>query len=184
MAYKGKGTKIQTEARVCRVIRFVSVCLLSSVYANFAYAGDGDVYFDKGRVALRHGDSGTAERSFQRTLYKEPAHRQAMQSLVDLYIAQHRYEDAMAIMNRWQEQMGEDGRLWTRKAFIYDLTGRQQEATRAYATALDLAPEDPEVLAHAAGHYYAIGDRARAEGLSEMHKRVTQGATAQSPRRQ
>ncbi|MBI5041169.1 MAG: tetratricopeptide repeat protein [Gammaproteobacteria bacterium] len=171
---------------VFSVRRFLAVTLVHALLGavligNMAWAGDGDSSYGKGREALRLGDTGAAERAFHRALYKEPGHREAQLALVDLYIAQQRYEEAHAIIDRRVAEGGPDGQLLLRKGLMYDQAGRPQDASRAYLSAIDLLPDDPDALAQAAGFFNTRGDRTRAETLTERRKRVLGITTNQQP---
>lgn len=172
MAHNSRQGRPVFSVRRFSAISLVHAMLGAVFIGNMAWAGDGDPSYEKGRDALQLGDTGAAERAFHRALYKEPRHREAQLALVDLYVAQQRYEEAHAIIDRQIAEGGPDGQLMLRKGLMYDQTEQQQEASRAYLSAIDLLPDDPDALAQAAGYFNAHGDRARAETLTERRKRV------------
>ena len=79
-------------------------------------------------------------------------------------IASERANDAMQPLNDALSQASGYGRLWSLKGAALDQMERYGEARQHYARAMQITPNDPNVLANLGLSYALAGDAATAEG--------------------
>jgi Flp pilus assembly protein TadD len=92
-------------------------------------------------------------------------------------IADERAVDAMEPLNQALSQAAGYGRLWSLKGAALDQLERYDEARQHYSRAMQITPNDPNVLANIGLSYALSGDAATAEGW--LRRAVAQpGASA------
>lgn len=133
-------------------------------------AADAEAYFEKAQLAHRKGNIGAAERYYYRALRSDPSMTKVAYTLIDLNYVQEKLDVALDVLDKALQHNNDDGQLWARKGMIHDKLGEITKAQIAYNKAVAMSPEDDDVLTRAAGFYMSIGNRAKAEEMSEARR--------------
>jgi Flp pilus assembly protein TadD len=114
---------------------------------------------------LRIGRNDQAVAVLQKTVIFHSDDREVLAAYGKALAAAGNLELAIATIRRAQTPDRPDWKLMSAEAAILDQVGRNEEARRLYAQALDLAPNEPTVLSNFGMSYVLTGDLDSAEKL-------------------
>lgn len=131
---------------------------------------DADGWYDKGYAAFSAGQMVDAERGYLIALRKDPAHRLSHVGLLDLYMAQRRYDDALEYADQALARYPSNGRFWRYKGLVLNRTDEIADAKQAFDNAYNAAPNDLSVVRAAEDFLYERGFDAEAAQMTELRK--------------
>lgn len=114
---------------------------------------------------LRIGRNDQAVAVLQKTVIYHPTDRQVLAAYGKALAAAGNFDLAIETIRRAQTPDQPDWKLMSAEAAILDQVGRNEEARRLYARALDLSPNEPTVLSNFGMSYVLTGDLVSAEKL-------------------
>ncbi len=97
---------------------------------------------------------------------------------IEALIRSRDYGQALAATQTALQNSPRDYRLWTLEGIVLSLTGKTGEASKAFQTALHIAPDDPAALRGEAQILYQSGDKAAIPLLERILKTNAGDATA------
>ena len=101
-----------------------------------------------GEASIAIGDTAAAHSALERALAADPAMHQALAVRATLYFGDHRFDDALADLDRALDLAGGDPDLLYNRGYVNEAAGQQAEAVRDYTRALELPGADrDEILA-------------------------------------
>jgi Flp pilus assembly protein TadD len=113
----------------------------------------------------RTGRNEQALAVLQRAVIHHPNDRDVLAAYGKSLAATGKFEMAIQTIRKAQTPDQPDWKLLSAEAAILDQIGRNDEARRLYARALDLSPNEPSVLSNFGMSYVLTGDLASAENL-------------------
>lgn len=131
---------------------------------------EADAHSWRGKVLLQQGGLEEASRSLLRALEIDPDSQDALHNLAKVYERRGMNEEANETRERFQEVLERKSarqRLApVRARGVEDYnTGRFDKALESFRTILEVAPRDPQALAHAGSALLALGRLPQAEKL-------------------
>ena len=102
-----------------------------------------EAYLLLGDAHQKRRDLGAAARAYQNALAADPNDYAVYQTLAEMYRAENRYDDAIAIIRRALTQLGLQSAIYTDLSWYYSLANRHEEAAEAAKAGVKLAPDNP-----------------------------------------
>lgn len=134
-----------------------------------AQSGAG-AWYAKGLNAFKQGQMVDAERSYLLALRKNPIHRPSYMGLLDLYIAQQRYEEGLDYADRALTHYSSDARFWLYKAKLLNQIDEVADAKQAFYKAFNAAPDNLAVVRSAEDFLYERDFETEAAQMTETRK--------------
>ncbi|MDG2291689.1 MAG: 4Fe-4S binding protein [Phycisphaerales bacterium] len=121
---------------------------------------------------LASGRVGTAEAFIRPMVETDPPSMEAMKLLAVLLVNTDRVEEGRILIDRYLQRVPNDAHAWVTLAQVLVNANERAEADVAMETAIEVAGDDPTVLAEAARYYRATGRDARAYELELRLQRL------------
>lgn len=134
-----------------------------------AQSGAGALYA-KGLQAFEQGDMTMAERNYLIALRKNPIHQPSYIGLLDTYIAQQRYDDALETVDQALGHYPSNAKLLLYKAKLLNQTGEINAAKQYFNDAVNAAPTDLEVVRSAEDFLYQAGFEQEADAMADTRR--------------
>ena len=160
---------MKTFVRIVQTLFALGVCL--GVGVAQADAAKGKVYAEQAAHKMKVGDLGKAEMLYAQAMQEEPANLDFPLSLAELYIQQHRYDDAQKILKQSDTRYY---RYWKTKGILLQSLQKPEQAISAFKRALQLpgGKSDAYMLTCLQSHYESIGDSARRKQMENLLEMV------------
>lgn len=131
-------------------------------------------YLAKAENAFRAGDLRIAERSYKMSLRDNPDQEAAVAGLMEIYIAQHRYREAIRFSEVFLATHA-SAPVYSKRGLAF-LRMKDMEAARAtFQQAANLGANDPQVLFETSSFFFNHGEAAKGEALSERRRVLLSG---------
>ena len=117
-----------------------------------------DIYYNLAASYHRQGDLGKAEYYYNQCLDHDPGHRKCYHALAVALLEQGRHDDAISLMEGWQDEMPYSPEAAVELAWVQRQTGDLETAQAQLQHALEISPRHPEATA-ALGEVYELQGR-------------------------
>ena len=142
--------------------------LLSVTLGHPVWAQTADSYYQQGQTALTLGQPGKAQRLLAMSLRQDPSYISAHLALINLCMAQGRYEVGLTQIEQALTHAPTHAELWVLKGQLLGMVGDDTEADLAFTEALTQAPDNLPILDRALAFYRDVGDTARVAELTAL----------------
>jgi tetratricopeptide (TPR) repeat protein len=99
-----------------------------------------------GEAAIATGDPAAAHSALERALAADPTLHQALAIRATLHFGEHRFDDAVADLDRALDLVGDDPDLLYNRGYVNEAAGQSAEAVRDYTRALELPGADRDKI--------------------------------------
>ncbi len=139
---------------------------------TFANTDKAQALVAQAAYKIKTGNPGKAEMLYAQALQEDPTNRDIPLSLAELYIQQHRYDDAEQSLIKGDTQYY---RFWKVKGILHQVRNEKSQAIAAFEKAIQLTggKSDAYILTCLQTHYESIGNSAakkQMENLIDMAK--------------
>jgi len=147
---------------ICRVSKNDNA-VTSILEAGSGEDGDATTDYLRGMVAAAAGREEPAERLLRRSLERAPTLIPARVAMGRLYVKRYRYDDALRVAARADENVAEDARLEMILGRVYERLDDLEQAELHFKAAVPLNRADTEAALALAKVYRRSGERLRAQ---------------------
>jgi glycosyltransferase involved in cell wall biosynthesis len=105
-------------------------------------ADDSALWQLLGHLCVESGDDGAGVRCFQEAVKADPTDDDAIEGLIQVYVAAEQYDQAALLATRWTETRPESCKAWVGLARLHLMAGQTAPAHDALSKALEIVPAD------------------------------------------
>ena len=156
--------------RLSSVTKALALTLLLSPSTLIAQTAQD--YLAKGDQAFASYQLPIAERNYRLALRKDAQSIDAYNGLVNVYQAQRRYEDGVALLDKATKQFSTNAELWVSKGLLLRGAGDIQKSNEAYMQAVKFAQRNSDILRQAEDHFYSVGNQILAREIGIQRKQL------------
>lgn len=124
---------------------------------------DPETHIAAGKLLARENNPDAAVREYQTAIGLDPTSTSAMSDLVNIFIAQKKYSDAEAALNKLLTANPQNSSAHIQLARVLAAEGKNDEAAQALKAAGQANPDDPHVALELGTIYENAGKNAEAE---------------------